>query len=180
MRDFLGGGIHAVKKFEAASLEKWIASVLMVVMVISATLGVFYRYVLLDPLSWSEEFVRFSFIWFSYLSTSYVFVHGGNIAMNIIQGLFKDKNHKLLLVLDAVQCLITIGFCLFMSYHGSLFLMKNIRAGELSPGLRMPMWIVLLSVPVCFALMSVRIVQNYFFQHIRRRNDHSDEEGGVF
>ena len=168
-----------MKNLEIGSLEKWASSVLLIVMVIAATLGVIFRYVLLSPLAWSEELARFSFIWFSYLSASYVFVHGGHIAMNIIQGFFKNRKHVFLLIVDAAQCLITAAFSLFMLRHSYLFLMRNFRAGEITPGLRMPMWIVLLAVPVGFLLMAVLGVQDFYLRNLKKSGA-AAEEGGVF
>lgn len=55
------------------ALEKWLefpVFVLSVIMFATVLLGVFFRYVMRSPLSWTEEFSRYTMIWMALLSIS--------------------------------------------------------------------------------------------------------------
>ena len=44
-------------------IEEWATSIMIVAIVIATAMGVFWRYVLRDPLGWPNEFSLFLFLW---------------------------------------------------------------------------------------------------------------------
>ena len=53
-------------------LEEWATAVMIVAIVIGTGMGIFWRYVLRDPLSWPNEFALFLFLWIVFLAASLV------------------------------------------------------------------------------------------------------------
>jgi TRAP-type C4-dicarboxylate transport system permease small subunit len=47
-----------------------VLAILIVIMFITVCLQVFFRYVLQEPLSWSEELARYAFVWVSFLGAA--------------------------------------------------------------------------------------------------------------
>ena len=48
----------------------WVLALLMAAMVVVITAQVWYRFILNDPLSWSEELGRYLFVWISFLGAA--------------------------------------------------------------------------------------------------------------
>ena len=48
----------------------WFLSLVMTVMLVVVTLQVWYRFVLNDPLAWSEELARYLFVWSSFIGSA--------------------------------------------------------------------------------------------------------------
>lgn len=53
-------------------IEEWVVSILIAAIVAATAMGVFWRYVLRDPLSWPNELSLFLFLWIAFLSASMV------------------------------------------------------------------------------------------------------------
>jgi len=53
-------------------IEEWATSIMIGAIVIATAMGVFWRYVLRDPLSWPNEFSLFLFLWIVFHSASLV------------------------------------------------------------------------------------------------------------
>jgi len=53
-------------------LEEWATAILIAVIVAATAIGVFWRYVLRDPLSWPNELSLFLFLWIAFLAASMV------------------------------------------------------------------------------------------------------------
>lgn len=60
---------------------------IFIIMVISVWLGVFYRYVLVDPLIWTEELAIYGMIWLGYLGMGLATKHNEHPALTY----FTDK-----------------------------------------------------------------------------------------
>ena len=60
-----------VLKFLDENLEKMLCVIFLALMSIIIVLQVFFRYVLNNSLSWSEELARYLFIWMIYVGISY-------------------------------------------------------------------------------------------------------------
>lgn len=53
-------------------IEEWAASIMIAVIVVTTGMGVFWRYVLRDPMGWPNELALFLFLWIVFLSASLV------------------------------------------------------------------------------------------------------------
>jgi TRAP-type transport system small permease protein len=126
------------------------AGSLLVVMLVVAWMHVFRRYVMNDALSWSEEFLRFSLVWFALLSASIIFKHRAHLGLVFLvqklpaalQGRIDRAIRWLMLVLTA-----------FVAYQG-LVILWGVR-GQVTPALRLPVWLPYSAIPVSFILMAI-------------------------
>ena len=71
----------------------WIALALMVIVIL---LGVFFRYVLNDPLSWPDEAARFCMLWMTALVAPSAFRSGGFIAIDTLPRVLPGRISALL------------------------------------------------------------------------------------
>jgi TRAP-type C4-dicarboxylate transport system permease small subunit len=72
------------------------AIMLAAVIVLNAT-AVFARYVLVDPIGWSEELMRFSLVWLTYLAVGPCLFRNEHMAMETIDMIRNEAAKRMLL-----------------------------------------------------------------------------------
>lgn len=130
-----------------------IAAVLLLAVIAMNLSQVFYRYVLVDPLSWSEETMRFSTTWMVMLAGSAALFRNEHMAIDLLGESGSEGLRKLrrIAVLGCIG-----GFCMLLMWQGFPAALKNYR--QVSPAMRIPMTLPYLAVPVGAALMFVKAV----------------------
>lgn len=91
-------------------LIEYILMVLLGVALIIITLQVFFRYILHNPLSWSEQTARCLFIWMIMLAVPVLFYRKGAVAFDLLVDMLPRRAQDIVKVL--VQLLI-LGFAVF-------------------------------------------------------------------
>ena len=113
--------------------------VLFATMALVGGLQVFNRYVLNQPLSWSEEFQKFSHIWLIFLTIPVGVNRGSHIGMRLIVGKFPPLIQSLLTLLTYLMWL---GFALALIYYTTVIM--GVARFQTSPGLGLRMdWVYL-------------------------------------
>ena len=154
-------------------IEKWLAIVLMTVMLVSIALGVIFRYFLNNPLTWSDELAVYMLIWLTFV--------GGSMSLKT------GRAAKLDLVFDYMSLLwkrifLVIGFAAILAFGivGLIMAIKWISAPTvlttISPGLKISMFLPYLAVPFGFACLTIHAL--VFFCKSFTYNVDSNEEGG--
>ena len=100
---------------------RWLAVGLIAVMTAIVLSGVFFRYVLNDALSWSEEIAKFLMVWMTFIAAPLAFRAGALVAIDAVPRLLKGRARQLLLVI--IQ-LVIISLMVAFVDRGS-FLAKN-------------------------------------------------------
>lgn len=133
-----------------------VTATLFLIMVAVTTWQVIARYILSNPSTITEEFIRFSLIWLSMLAASYVVGKRSHIAFTMISDRFKGKNKV------GLELFIQSAFLLFslaiMTYGGVKAI--SITMSQLSPSLGIPMGYVYLSLPVSGLLITFYSIVN--------------------
>ena len=114
-------------------LEKWIMGFLGVLCCLLIVIGfaqVFFRYVLGYSLYWSEEAMRYLFIWVVFLGLGPTLRHKGHVALEIIPNSLGGRARFWLERLTLVLVLI---FCLVLTWYGGIVTVKTFR--YLSPAM---------------------------------------------
>lgn len=71
-------------RFVADNFEEIVTSILLVEMVFSVFVGVFWRYVLNNPLIWPEELARIASTWFIFLGGAVCFKRSAHISIDVL------------------------------------------------------------------------------------------------
>lgn len=141
------------KKFEESIL-----CVLLVIMTIILGIQIVARYVFGNSLAWSEELVRYLFVWSAFLGVPYCIRKGTSIKVDQFRELMPIGVRKALAYIDKV-----IIFALFLIL--AIFSFDVIRStyisGQTSAAMGIPMWLVQSSVFVGSVLSMIRISQNF-------------------
>lgn len=110
--------------------------------------GVFFRYVINDPLMWSEALARYLMVWIGLVGAAITLKRGEHIRINSI----RQRLPRLLRVAgDLVVALAIAGFLWVMVVEGWTAAWRGANQSASSLGLSM-LW-PLLAVPVAGALM---------------------------
>jgi TRAP-type C4-dicarboxylate transport system permease small subunit len=113
------------------------------------------RYVFNSSLSWSEEALRYFFVWAFFLAASACTKEKLHVGLDLLVDAFSPKVKKTVLtIIDALL----IVFLLFLVYYGTLFATDNM--GQLSAALQIPLGAVNAAIPVGSGLMILYSVRN--------------------
>lgn len=138
-------------------IVKKVVAVLLVLITVIITIQVFYRHVLKDSLTWSEETARYIFIWLIMLGSSIGVKEGGHIAITIIKDKLKGRKK---LVLDIIINLMIAFFALVLLVAGIRISLSV--TGQLSPGIRLSMFWVYISVPISGFIILIHTLNDVF------------------
>lgn len=126
------------------------AAVLIGVVVLANAAEIFCRYVLVQPLSFTDETMRFSMVWVAFLAGSALVFRREHMAAN----LFDNPRLGVLRRVMAMVVLAAIfGFAVALTWFGWPLALRNVR--QLSPSAEIPMVWPYVAVPVGGALMAL-------------------------
>lgn len=132
--------------------------------------GVFFRYILNSPLSWTEEVSRYLMIW------------GASIGVSL--GIRSDEHVGLTVLLDSVKSRAvrmvfhTVIFLLILGFLGILFLYSIQMALDArymqTQALGVPMYVAYAAIPVSSVLAALQLVLMYCLKAVRGDQQHRD------
>lgn len=123
---------------------------------------VIMRYVFQNSLSWSEELVRFLYIWEIWLGVSYATKRCSQLRISIIVDHLPKKIHWFI---EAIVMVLWFAFGVFLIVVGFDMCARVAELGQHSTALRVPMQYVYLGIPVGALLMNIRLLE-IFIPHI--------------
>jgi TRAP-type C4-dicarboxylate transport system permease small subunit len=148
MRGFLAAAERAVN-----GVIRWLIIVLMLVMTVTVSLQIVFRYVLNAPLDWSEEVARFSFVWVSFFGASALMRVREHINVTVFTDNFPPRLRALAIFLANLCALI----CIYFFVVGGLALTYH-EWRQLSPTTQVPMGWVYVAIPIAATLMGIWVV----------------------
>jgi len=142
--------VKLLKGFDRLMERGCVAILVLLISVMTAVVvaGIFWRYVLNAPLSWSEEVARYSMIWASFIGGALAFRRGGHIAIGFVVDAMPMMLRRAILLSGS---LLVLGFLVLLLWYGWT-LLEQVRF-QRSPGLRISMMYAYAAVPVGAALM---------------------------
>lgn len=133
------------------SIEELFIGVCLFFAILLEVVGVFFRDVLQRPFAWSEEFLTFLLVWMVFIGCSIAVRRGEHVYVDVLVKRFPPH------IGTVVAGFTSIAFALFIAllgWTGLQTVLLQIRSGELSPVMEMPMWLISLAVPVgCFLML---------------------------
>lgn len=152
------------RSIQVCSIE-CLCAIIAIAIAVLIVFQVIARYIFYYSVSWMEEFIRFSFTWFCFLSAAMVMKHKGHIVISFFVELFPRYFGK---VVSAFAEAIVFLFLLVMTIFGVK--MAFFVHSQISEGMLLPMSFVYVSFPVSCMLMLYYQISYLFNQ---RRNDKS-------
>lgn len=140
--------LHVISRI-ISDITLFICNILLIVVTLEVIMGVFYRYVLRDPIYWSEEVARYILVWMAMLGASV----GTQKREHLRLDSFTDKLP--LHVQKVLEMLLNI-FIVVMLLLVFPWLMQWLRGSGVttrSPAVQMPMFVPLGSLAVGLVLI---------------------------
>ncbi|RMG84100.1 MAG: TRAP transporter small permease [Bacteroidetes bacterium] len=112
--------------------------------------AIFFRYVLNNSLFWSDEIIRYLFVWLTFLGAAVAFRENAHIRVTFFREKLPATPRKIVENLDQW---LTLGFLIFLSV-GGFYWVADLR-GSFSPALGLPLnWLFYAALPVSTTLMA--------------------------
>ena len=144
------------------TLEEIIGIFLMIVISLTMGLGVFFRYVLNDSLSWTEEVSRYGLVYVTFIGCSLAIQKRSHIRIDFIDLILPVQGRIILKVINDVICL---AFFIYMGYKA--YQIIGILHTTKSTALQVPMSYVYVVIMIGFILSSARLISTYLFRKKR-------------
>jgi TRAP-type C4-dicarboxylate transport system permease small subunit len=142
-------------------IEENALTISLAIMVIVIFTNVVMRYIFNNSLSWSEEFARYLFVWFSWLGVSAGVKDNEHLRVEILSmALSKKGLVKADEAIKALVSLIWIATTWIVAYYGLIVISAQIDMNVLTPAMRIPVWIAYLAIPFCSFVVGIRLILN--------------------
>ena len=144
-----------LKRFSNAAnaVVSYVGISLFSVLIIACIAQVFFRFVLNNSLSWTEELSRYCFIWMHMIGASLLIGSGEHATVTVILDLLQGVARKALDVM--IEMVIFINGAVML--RSGIILSYSSRA-NLSTAMSIPMWVVNSSVAVGGLLLIIQAV----------------------
>lgn len=147
------GEISAVLGAHLNRVVEWLCALLLAILVLDVGVGVFGRYVIELPVTWTEELARYLMIWAALLAVSCGVARREHVAVTVLLERLPPKAHRL--VCAAIDGL-AFAFFAFLFYFG--IGMTQQGASQYATIFEMTMWLPFAAVPVSSALVCLQLV----------------------
>lgn len=155
-------------------LTEGAAALLLLAVVVINLIGVFFRFVVVDPIGWTEEGMRYAVVWATFLAASAALWRGEHMVLNVLgavpSALVRRAAHIMAL-------LAIVTFCAVISWEGYQLAWRN--WGQVSPVMQLPMLVPYIAVSVGCTLMGLKALVLLFLPIGFHLDDTADEATAV-
>ncbi|MDE5415168.1 TRAP transporter small permease [Alkalihalobacterium chitinilyticum] len=135
---------------------------IFIVLIVAVFCQVLFRFVINQPLAWTEELSRYSLVWVTFLGAAHAMGTKSHIGMSALV----DKSPLLLRrFLIVVAALVSLGFFFIMIQQGFNLVGRSMT--QLSAVLRIPMGYVYLVIPISGILLAINLL-DVTWQELRK------------
>ena len=111
---FIGRWLPGVKRFTEKAID-WIAIILLSGIFVLGIAQVFWRWILRDPIIWSEELIQLTYVWVCYLGWAIAERADTHIRITAVMNALPKGAQKWLQILCHILCIV---FSVLMVYYG--------------------------------------------------------------
>ena len=146
-----------LKKFmgHLNNVEEYFLVILFPAMVITIFVSTFARFTGLFIIPWAEEAARYMMIWLTFFGIGAAAKRGEHFCVTAFTNLLPMLGQKVLIV---VRMVLMTGFTLFIARFCIVIMQSQIRMGQITPSLRIPMWTMYSAIVIGCTLMLIRYV----------------------
>ncbi|MCL2001576.1 MAG: TRAP transporter small permease, partial [Planctomycetes bacterium] len=127
-----------------------IMCVLILLMTVTRVAKVYTEYFV-----WAEEAARYLMIWMAFLAAIIAAKNNSHFRMTAVAQFLPPKISK---AVELLATLLSVAIMSILIYYGYNLIMRQMRNGQLSPILMIPMWIPYLAIPFGLLGMLIRTV----------------------
>ncbi len=138
-------------------LINWLVILCVIAMVIVIFMQVIFRFILNDPLSWSEELARYLFVWITFLGAAICARDRGHIGMDYVVSKFPVKVQK---IIEHFGLALMVVISLTIAISSIETVVSNF--GQVSPALRLNMGLIYSAIPIGCIYTAVYYAEHFF------------------
>lgn len=132
---------------------EWSCIVLLVAMTVVTFAQVFFRFVIVHSLPWSEEFSRYALVWASFLGASIALKRGLHIGVGVFMARLPEEKRRLVYLITLVMMTLFLFVVIAKGFQMASFNMK-----QSSPAMRIPMGFPYLAIPTGSLIMVLHLL----------------------
>ena len=151
----------AVLKLVWHNFERWLSIFMIAFLAVILFVEILFRYVLYHSVGWITEFSGFIFVWFIYLSISYITGKDSHIRVQILD-LFLPQQY--IHYIDICMNFLWLGFNGLMTFYGLQLVLSVVQYPFNTPILDISMALPYTIIPLAFGLMTIRLSINMLNQ----------------
>ena len=145
----------------------WLEDNILAIIVFAITILLFVNVVLryasryfvtLPTISWAEEAIRYGIIWTTFLAAANAFRRESHFGVDLVVRVNSAPFVKFIRLLDDIGAFV---FCGFVFYYGIKMVTFNMSGGQISPSLKLPLWMVYSIIPISGGMSLIFIVRNF-------------------
>ena len=144
----------AVIKYIWQNFERWISAFLITLLTVMLFIEVLFRYLFYQSIGWINEFSGFIFVWFLYLSVSYITGRNSHIRVQILDLLIPKRYIQ---YVDIAMNFLWLAFNVLITYYGVQLVLSVVRYPFKTPILDISMAYPYAIIPLAFGLISIRL-----------------------
>jgi C4-dicarboxylate transporter DctQ subunit len=137
------------------NVERKIITLLFIEVVVVGVMQVIWRFVFKASLSWSEELLRYSFVWITFLAASVAVPVNGHVNVGALLGKLNGKSRKRLSILNYVICLV---FSILILFFSTKLLSILFVTNQKSAAMQLPMYVPYMAIVVSFFSMTIKFI----------------------
>ena len=147
------------------TVNNWAVIADLLAITVIVIMQVFFRYVLQNPLRWTEEAARYLLIWLVMLGSGVAMRNHSHLQVDILTASLPEGPSK---VLETIVTILTFVFLGIVAVFGAQLTVNNMR--QLSPALKLPMGIVYAALPVGGALTLLECICAFISKRRKKRS----------
>ena len=140
-------------------IEERIIAVILCLMVLMVSAQVLSRYLLHTSLSYTEEVVRYCFVWITFLGASAATFRKKHLSIAGALNIVPSRCIKWVTLLTGIAAVLFTGL---LTVFGIVVVLLQHTTKQTTAALGFPMWIIGLAVQVCSLVMMLRIIMYAF------------------
>lgn len=141
-----------------AGLTEALAAGLLFIVVLLNLAQIYFRYVVVDPISWSEEAMRYTTTWMVMLAAAPALLRQEHMAVDFLQYETPPRFRRVVRFIS--HCCVAL-FCILLIWKGFPGAIDNMR--QVSPAIRVPMTLPYMAVPAGAVLILVNTIAMMIF-----------------
>ncbi|WP_271272234.1 TRAP transporter small permease [Aliamphritea hakodatensis] len=141
------------------SIEKWIVSGAILLMMVNSVSNAIGRYFFSKSLFFSEELNQFLIVAITFIGFAYAVRKGRNIRMTALYDSLGFKAKKALII---VISLLTAALMFYLAYKAVFYVQELKDINRLSPALQFPVYIIYAVIPLGLSIAGIQYLIAFF------------------
>ena len=104
------------------NFEEWVTLFFFAVMCLFVLLQIITRYIMNNPLSFSDEIARYAYVWMTFIGLSLATKHNLHVKVELLDFVIKSKKASLILnIIVDIGVLLLLCFMLYLTWQYTMF-----------------------------------------------------------